>query len=216
MREVDGKGLLEEKEKGDKNKQPFTTLGYANGKGYVGTRPNLSQETVTNPDYKQEAAIPLSDETHGGEDVAIYATGAGSSMIRGVMEQNWIFYAMREALRFKKHFRRTFGDFLLYGIVDEGEMGFDNFQVGRRSTQLMDLRSCEGQKKLVYLERIRGEIASKKRVLRLSEKQQFLLQFGDLVENEENIEVAIALLEVVKVVSDMSIFSFYFRTSLYQ
>jgi alkaline phosphatase len=103
VREVDGKGLLEEKEKGDKNKQPFTTLGYANGKGYVGgTRPNLAQEQVTAPDYKQEAAIPLSDETHGGEDVAIFATGAGSSMIQGVMEQNWIFYAMREALRFKK------------------------------------------------------------------------------------------------------------------
>ena len=103
VREVDGSGLLEESEKGDKNKQPFTTLGYANGKGYVGgTRPNLTQESVTSPDYKQEAAVPLTDETHGGEDVAIYATGAGSSMIRGVMEQNWIFYAMREALRFKK------------------------------------------------------------------------------------------------------------------
>jgi alkaline phosphatase len=103
VREVDGKGLLEEKLKGDRNNQPYTTLGYANGKGYVGgTRPNLSQETVTNPDYRQEAAVPLSDETHGGEDVAIFATGAGSSMIQGVMEQNWIFYVMKEALRLKK------------------------------------------------------------------------------------------------------------------
>ena len=107
VREVDSKGLVEEQEKGDRNKQPFTTLGYANGKGYVGgTRPNLSQETVTNPDYKQEAAIPLTDETHGGEDVAIFATGSGSSMIRGVMEQNWIFYAMREALGFKAKVKR--------------------------------------------------------------------------------------------------------------
>ena len=103
VREVGGDGLLEEKEKGDKNSKPFTTLGYGNGKGYVGgSRPNLSQEQVTAPDYKQEAAVPLNDETHGGEDVAIFATGAGSNLIQGVMEQNWIFYVMKDALRLKK------------------------------------------------------------------------------------------------------------------
>ncbi len=103
VREVDGDGLLEEKEKGDKNKQPFTTLGYGNGKGYVGgTRPTLTQEQVTNPDYKQEAAVPLNDETHGGEDVAIFATGAGSYLVQGVMEENWIFYVMKDALQLKK------------------------------------------------------------------------------------------------------------------
>ena len=103
VREVNNEGLLEEKPKGDKNKQTFTTLGYANGRGYVGgTRPNLTQESVMNPDYKQEATVPLNDETHGGEDVAIFANGAGSDLIKGVMEQNWIFYAMKEALRLDK------------------------------------------------------------------------------------------------------------------
>lgn len=103
VREVDNDGLLEEKEKTDKNKQPFTTLGYQNGSGYIGgTRPNLTQEQVTNPNYKQESTVPLSAETHGGEDVAIFATGAGSYLIQGVMEENWIFYAMKEALRLKK------------------------------------------------------------------------------------------------------------------
>ena len=102
VREVDNDGLLEEKLKTDKNKQPFTTLGYANGEGYrEGTRPNLTQEQTTNPDYKQEAIVPLKDETHGGEDVAIFATGAGSDLIRGVMEENWIFYVMKEALSIK-------------------------------------------------------------------------------------------------------------------
>ncbi len=62
----------------------------------------MTQEMVLNPDYKQEAAIPLNDETHGGEDVAIFATGAGSYLIRGVMEENWTFYVMKEALRLKK------------------------------------------------------------------------------------------------------------------
>lgn len=102
VREVDEKGLAEEKPTGDKNKQPYTTLGYANGKGYrEGKRPDLTQAQATNPDFKQEAAVPLGDETHGGEDVAIFADGAGAFMIRGVMEQNWIFYAMKEAMRLK-------------------------------------------------------------------------------------------------------------------
>jgi alkaline phosphatase len=103
VREVGGDGLLEEKPAGDTGGKPFTTLSYANGKGYIGgTRPNLMQESVTNPDYKQEATVPLLAETHGGEDVAIYATGAGSDLIKGVMEQNWIFYVMKDALRFDK------------------------------------------------------------------------------------------------------------------
>jgi len=102
VREVDNKGMAEEKFTDDKNKQPFTTLGYANGKGHRGgSRPNLTQESVLNPDYKQEATVPLSAETHGGEDVAIFADGAGSHLIQGVMEENWIFFVMKEAMRMK-------------------------------------------------------------------------------------------------------------------
>ena len=103
VREVGSNGLLEEKEKGDINKLPFTTLGYANGRGYLGgTRPTLTQKSVLNPDYRQEATVPLLSETHAGEDVAIFATGAGSYLVRGVMEQNWIFYVMKEAMQLKK------------------------------------------------------------------------------------------------------------------
>jgi alkaline phosphatase len=101
--EVDGKGMLEEKPTTDKNGKPYTTLGYANGKGYrKGERPDLTQTVVTSPDFKQEAAVPLNDETHGGEDVAIFANGINSYLIRGSMEENWIFYVMAEALKLKK------------------------------------------------------------------------------------------------------------------
>jgi alkaline phosphatase len=100
VREVDNNGLLEEKAKGDKNAQPFTTLGYSNGKGNRGgKRPDLTQEEVTKPDFKQEATIPLNDETHGGEDVAIYAIGPNAYLVRGSMEENWSFYVMADALR---------------------------------------------------------------------------------------------------------------------
>jgi alkaline phosphatase len=103
VREVDDNGIVEEKDKTDKNGKPFTTLGYLNGKGYRGgqARPDLTEEQVTAPDYKQEASVPLNDETHGGEDVGIFAAGASSYLIHGVMEENWIFYAMREAMRIK-------------------------------------------------------------------------------------------------------------------
>ena len=102
VREVDDKGLAEEKPKGDKNSLPYTTLGYANGLGARNKpREVLTQEEVLNPNYLQEATVPLTNETHGGEDVAIFADGAGAYLVRGSMEQNWIFHIMLEASRLK-------------------------------------------------------------------------------------------------------------------
>ncbi len=103
VREVGPDGATESNAALDKSKKPFTTLGYANGPGYVeGDRPLLTDEQVTNPDYKQEVAIPKSSESHGGEDVAIFADGANAWMFHGLMEQNWIFYVMQDAMRLKK------------------------------------------------------------------------------------------------------------------
>jgi alkaline phosphatase len=102
---------------------PYTTLGYANGRGYTGPskdqpegpkrhphpgagysgitkgRPDLSKVNTSDPDYLQEAAAPMGAETHGGEDVAIYASGPGAHLFHGVQEQNVIFHVMMEALR---------------------------------------------------------------------------------------------------------------------
>jgi alkaline phosphatase len=41
----------------------------------------------------------MRSETHAGEDVAIYAAGPGSDLIRGVMEQHVIFHVMMEATK---------------------------------------------------------------------------------------------------------------------
>ncbi len=101
-RDVDEKGNPADKPSTDSDKKPYTTLGYANGPGYrKGERPKLTQEEVTNPEYKQESIVPLSNETHSGEDVAIFADGAGSDLIRGSMEENWIFFVMAETMGFK-------------------------------------------------------------------------------------------------------------------
>jgi alkaline phosphatase len=102
VREVDDNGMLEEKPAKDLKGLPRTTLTYANGPGTKPTRPDLSEVDTADPDYKQEAIVPLDAETHGGEDVAIYATGVNAYLIRGSMEENWIFYVMADAFRFKK------------------------------------------------------------------------------------------------------------------
>ncbi len=101
---------------------PYTTLNYANGAGYTGAsaeqkegtkrfehhgrgyrlnrsgRPDLTNVDTTDPDYLQESVAPLSSETHGGEDVAIYARGPMAHLVHGVLEQHVVYYIMSDAL----------------------------------------------------------------------------------------------------------------------
>jgi len=98
----------------DENGLPYTTLGYMNGRGFrdygddleadrsyydapVGGRADLSGIDTTRPGFHQEALVPLSSETHGGEDVGVYATGPGSRAATGVQEQNRLFHIMLQA-----------------------------------------------------------------------------------------------------------------------
>ena len=88
--------------------KPYTVVGYLNGTGavltkqgdetYFGTRPNLTQEQATDPDYIQQALIPMSSETHSGEDVAVYAKGPWAHLFDGTIEQNYIFHVMNQAV----------------------------------------------------------------------------------------------------------------------
>ena len=77
---------------------PYTTLGYANGPGYVSPYPDLTDVDTTEPNYRQIAAVPLPVETHAGEDVAAFANGKGAERVRSVMEQNELFDVMHNAL----------------------------------------------------------------------------------------------------------------------
>ena len=60
-------------------------------------RPDLHERDVECENYIQEAGIPLGSETHGGEDVVVYATGPMSHLLSGVHEQNYIYQVMRYA-----------------------------------------------------------------------------------------------------------------------
>ena len=82
----------------DAEGRPYTTLGYANGPGYLPQVPDLTDVDTTAVDYLQLSTVPMSSETHGGEDVPAYAIGPGSEWVRGVMEQNQLFYVMRRVL----------------------------------------------------------------------------------------------------------------------
>ena len=77
----------------------YTTLGYANGPGAIGEgpRPDPFEDDVLHPDYKQQSAIPLASETHGGEDVAIYAGGPWAHLFQGTVEQNYIYHVIKYA-----------------------------------------------------------------------------------------------------------------------
>ncbi|MGR3481854.1 alkaline phosphatase [Salipiger marinus] len=88
--------------------KPYTVAGYLNGAGSVlieqadgtfsGSRPDLTEEEATDPDYLQQALIPMSSETHSGEDVAVFARGPWSHLFGGVIEQNVIFHVMNHAV----------------------------------------------------------------------------------------------------------------------
>lgn len=79
---------------------PYTTLGYANGPGSVSpaARADLRGVDTLDLNFRQQALVPLGSETHGGEDVPIYAWGPGDEGFAGTLEQNVVFHLMARAL----------------------------------------------------------------------------------------------------------------------
>jgi alkaline phosphatase len=98
----------------DANGKPYATISYANGPGFAirdggvesgpprqinpGRNQDLSDVDTESADYHQQSLVGLGAETHGGEDVALFARGPGSDVVRGVIDQNEIYHVMRRAL----------------------------------------------------------------------------------------------------------------------
>nr|XP_004662273.2 alkaline phosphatase, germ cell type-like [Jaculus jaculus] len=75
----------------------FTSILYGNGPGYIlrgGVRPDVTDQESSDPAYRQQAAVPVASETHGGEDVAVFARGPQAHLVHGVQEQNYIAHVM--------------------------------------------------------------------------------------------------------------------------
>lgn len=96
------------------DKNPYTTLSYANGGGFgigvadgspakAGRVQDLTAVDTTQKEFHQESLVPFAvgAETHAGEDVAIYAIGPAAHIFHGTMDNSAIFHVMKYAYRFK-------------------------------------------------------------------------------------------------------------------
>uniref|UniRef100_A0A8C8S272 Alkaline phosphatase n=1 Tax=Pelusios castaneus TaxID=367368 RepID=A0A8C8S272_9SAUR len=78
----------------------YTSILYGNGPGYAlqnQIRPNVTSTESEDAGYKQQAAVPLTSESHGGEDVAIMAKGPMAHLFHGVQEQTYVAHVMAYA-----------------------------------------------------------------------------------------------------------------------
>ncbi|XP_042222069.1 alkaline phosphatase-like [Homarus americanus] len=82
---------------------PYTTLMFTNGPGYNYSvvedkvvRHDPSTVNTKHIDYRSQAAVPTPpiSETHGGEDVAIWAVGPMAHLFHRTHEQNYVAHAM--------------------------------------------------------------------------------------------------------------------------
>ena len=114
----DASGLPAKEPRKAQDGKPYTTLGYANGPGAVQCvcrrdpidprrvlpdcdclpRADLSSVDTQADNFQQQSLVPLGSETHGGEDVAIYARGPWAHLVQGTMEQNAVYWVMSKAL----------------------------------------------------------------------------------------------------------------------
>ena len=90
--------------KRDRLGNPYTILTYATGPGEGGgdEHPLLDQKTVLDPNFKQQALIPMNSAQHAGEDVPVYASGPLAHLITGSFESTYLYQVMRYALDGKR------------------------------------------------------------------------------------------------------------------
>ncbi|XP_023947365.1 membrane-bound alkaline phosphatase [Bicyclus anynana] len=93
-------GLVNAKFNGSDN-LPYSTLSYANGPGYKPhsdfRRHNLVLDDMNDLNYTFPSLVPMPRETHGGEDVAVFAKGPWAHLFSGNYEQNFIPHAIAYA-----------------------------------------------------------------------------------------------------------------------
>jgi len=90
--------------------EPFTILSYGNGPGFmaytaegegdwdkINRKVNLTGSDEAGLQYKQSSGVPLDTETHGGDDVGIWAAGPWAHLVHGVHQQSYIAQVMSYA-----------------------------------------------------------------------------------------------------------------------
>ncbi len=84
----------------DADGKTYTTLVFGNGPNRKPVRTDIDSAEAQSDDYHQEAGVRLRGETHGGGDVKLFATGAGSDGFKGTMENTKVFHLMKKAFGF--------------------------------------------------------------------------------------------------------------------
>eukprot|EP00091_Calanus_sinicus_P024337 TRINITY_DN8658_c0_g1_i1.p2 TRINITY_DN8658_c0_g1~~TRINITY_DN8658_c0_g1_i1.p2 ORF type:complete len:135 (-),score=41.73 TRINITY_DN8658_c0_g1_i1:40-444(-) len=91
------------------DEETFTVLSYGNGPGFlqnngtgVGDFTFIDRDTMeaggtAGMTYLQASAAPIDAETHGGDDVGIWAAGPMAHLFHGVHEQSYIGHVMSYA-----------------------------------------------------------------------------------------------------------------------
>jgi alkaline phosphatase len=98
------------------DKLPYTTLVFGNGSGNgsftagggatrLSTRADLTSVDTTTKDFNQEYGVQFAgsgagSETHGGGDVMLFSTGAGSSAFKGTIDNTKVFSLVKSAFGF--------------------------------------------------------------------------------------------------------------------
>lgn len=84
----------------DQNDKHYATLSYANGPGLselldeAGVYKDLRTVDMHQQTFKYPSTVPMDYETHGGDDVAVFASGPWAHLFSGNYEQNFIPHAI--------------------------------------------------------------------------------------------------------------------------
>lgn len=111
----------------DEDFLPYTTLSYANGPGFSrtynnGLRTNPAAYDNTDPKLMYPATVPRDQDTHGGEDVGVWASGPMAHLFRGSYDQTALPLTMAYILKVGPYGESvtcascSFGPFLLLVI----------------------------------------------------------------------------------------------------
>lgn len=97
-----GRDILGSSRDRGRDRVPYMTLSYTNGPGYRAyasiTRPDVTAEANYGAvRWRSHTDVPLSSETHGGDDVAVFARGPNHELFTGLYEQNQIPHRMAYA-----------------------------------------------------------------------------------------------------------------------
>ncbi len=83
---------------------PYTTLVFGNGGGpRKAVRDDLTTVDTADKNYLQEVGIPLGTpgtETHGGGDLGLFAAGAGSTLVKGTLDNTKVYSILKTAFGF--------------------------------------------------------------------------------------------------------------------